>query len=135
MSFTTPLPIYGLFDGDPDGLEIYRCYHSDPRGPAQESACNLPEMLWLGVDLCELLGDRPKMAQTVSMTARDRGRARSMLTRIADDDMSGQGANMRQMLQTMMMLGKKMETQALDTADDGAGICGWLEHKMMLNAS
>lgn len=121
----SPIPIFGLFDGDPDGLEILRCYKSGSDALAQEAIYNLPEVKWLGVDVCEFLGNPQVMNEAVALTFRDRNRAKGMLSRIHVRDASAQTAVTKRMLQTMLMLGKKMEIQALSKID--GGLCGWLE--------
>jgi len=128
-----PIPIFGLFDGDPDGLDIYRCYQMGSKSLAQEMACNIPELQWLGMDMTDFLGNEDVMDKCLTLTGRDRIRARAMLARrgialIERGDRSVE-AKVRTMLQTMLMLGKKMEIQALDGgADDG--VCGWVQAKM-----
>ncbi|KAK5072427.1 endodeoxyribonuclease [Lithohypha guttulata] len=121
----SPIPIFGLFDGDPDGLEILRCYKSGSDALAQEAIYNLPEVKWLGVDVCEFLGNPQVMNEAVALTSRDRNRAKGMLSRIHVRDASAQTASTKRMLQMMLMLGKKMEIQALSKID--GGLCGWLE--------
>lgn len=100
---------------------------------AQEMACNIPELQWLGMDMTDFLGNEDVMDKCLTLTGRDRIRARAMLARrgialIERGDRSVE-AKVRTMLQTMLMLGKKMEIQALDGgADDG--VCGWVQAKM-----
>lgn len=122
------IPVLGLFDCDPDGLEIFRCYHSGSQTSIHEARCGIPDMKWLGVDMCDLICVTQVMNESVSMTRRDRDRARAMLKRIKRCDMAGQGTEMRRQLQTMLMLGKKMEIQAVDRVE--GGLCGWLERRI-----
>lgn len=97
----------------------------------QESACNLPEMQWLGVDIAESLDDVGVLDKCLTLTERDRTKARGMLARAVAG--GPREARTRAMLQTMLMLGKKMEIQALDASADGFGMCQWVEEKMRMS--
>lgn len=130
-----PLPIFGLFDGDPDGLDIYRCYRVGSKRSTQEVGSNLPEMKWLGVGIADFLNYPRVMSEALNLTARDRTRARGMLRRKEveaanrptklNEDLS----RWRRCLQCMLMLNVKMEIQAVDKVD--GGLCGWLAQKML----
>lgn len=89
---------------------------------AHETACRLPEMQWLGVDVCECLKKPEVLGHAVAMTSRDRTRAKAMLSR------QGHGDRVRRMLRTMLILGVKMEIQGFEKAD--IGIKQWLEQKL-----
>lgn len=132
---STPLPIFGLFDGDPDGLDIYRCYRVGSKRSTQEASSNLPEMKWLGVDVGDFLKYPGMMSEALSLTTRDRTRARGMLRRkeleIADrrTNSNEDATRWRTSLQRMLMLNVKMEIQAVDKME--GGLCGWLVEKML----
>lgn len=111
-------------------MEIFRCFHSGSPKLQQDCDCNLPEMRWLGIDLCQHVGDLRTMNQAVSLTSRDRARAMSMLSRPGIQEHGVQNMRQKRMLQNMLMLGVKLEIQALDQAAD-RGLCGWLEGKML----
>lgn len=81
-------------------------------------------MKWLGIDICEHLGEVKTIKQALPLSTRDRGRARSMLARQYQ-----QSARTTRMLRTMLMLGVKIEIQAIDQAAD-RGLYGWLEGKI-----
>lgn len=128
------IPVFGLFDGDPDGLDIYRSYRSGSKRLSQESSCNIPEMRHLGIDIGEFLGNAIVMNAASSLTLRDRCRARSMLGR-RDLEASTQHENAgeiatrsRRMLQFMLMLNMKMEIQAVEHIE--GGLCEWLVARM-----
>lgn len=117
-------------DGDPDGIDIFRCYARGSKQLAQETASNIVEMQWLGIDLLELLSDKNVMSQCLPLTPRDRIRARGMLARTNIVDGGGDlDTKLRSMLQTLLILGKKIEIQALDMWNAG-GICTWLDEKI-----
>jgi len=126
-------------DCDPDGIDIHRCYATPTKATASESNDAVPEIQWLGVDIIEWLGNKAVMARCLSLTKRDRGRAKGMLGRMVDteDDDSSvtegvRNANLRakRCLQTMLMLGMKMEIQAVDDTIVDGGLVRWLERKM-----
>ena len=123
--------LYGLFDGDPDGLEIYRCYKNESGDSSKATNIQIPEIEFLGVNLCEYLGHSKVLNQAVSMTVRDRGRARAMLDRLHEFGDQQERHRVQLSLQTMLMLGVKMEIQALNVED--GGLQAWLERRMCLS--
>lgn len=79
------------------------------------------------------------MDRCLALTKRDRGRARGMLTRMTEAEAqasmgefypNGEEAAMKKSLQTMLMLGAKMEIQAIDDQVVDGGLCGWLQERM-----
>lgn len=131
----TQIPIFGLFDGDPDGLDIFRCYRVGSKRLAQEVKSNLPEIRWLGVDIGDPLNSPKVMSEALSMTVRDRSRARGMLMRKDFENANTRAqpnedaTKWRRSLQCMLMLNLKMEIQAVDKMD--GGLCRWLTGKML----
>lgn len=75
------------------------------------------------------------MSEALSLTARDRIRARGMLRRreleIADRQTNSveDATRWRTSLQLMLMLNVKMEIQAVDKIE--GGMCNWLAEKML----
>lgn len=137
-----PLPVFSLVDCDPDGLDIHRCYSTPPKPNIHEADAAIPELQWLGVDIVEWLGKKAVMDRCLTLTKRDRGRARGMLGRMVEDDGEvvmgigmrslGDGrSRMKRCLQTMLMLGVKAEIQAVDDEAVGGGLCEWLERGMV----
>ncbi|KAK5311080.1 endodeoxyribonuclease [Exophiala xenobiotica] len=134
-----PLPVFSLVDCDPDGLDIHRCYSTPPRPNIHEADASIPDLHWLGVDIIEWLGEKRVMDRCLTLTKRDRGRARGILGRMVEDDgeaVVGMGigdgrSRMKRCLQTMLMLGVKAEIQAVDDEAVGGGLCGWLERGMV----
>ena len=124
-----PPPVFGLVDYDPDGLCILKNYRHGSKSLAQEHKWNIPEMLWLAVrpDHDFLLGEDDDTV-VLRLTARDRGKARSMLENDLKVEqhalLDGQS---RQALQNMLMLNIKMEIQIPEPAEVGKA---WLT-KMM----
>lgn len=129
------LPIVGLFDGDPDGLDIFRCYRLGSKRSGQEASSNIPGTRWLGVDIAEFLKDPSVMNDAVTMTSRDRIRATNMLGKKGAETCNRQrqpdvdAVKQRKMLQYMLMLNVKMEIQAIDKIE--GGLCDWLTKKMV----
>lgn len=121
-------PLFGIFDGDPDGLDIYRCYTSGSKVSANDPAAILPEMKWLGVDIGLFLESPIVMDASIIITARDRVRAGNMLSRLRYDQNTDVDAR-RRMLQLMLMLNSKIELQALDVLP--GGVCTWLRDRMV----
>jgi len=134
-----PLPVFSLVDCDPDGLDIHRCYSTPPRPNIHEIDASIPDLHWLGVDIIEGLGEKRVMDRCLTLTKRDRGRARGILGRMVEDDgeaVVGMGigdgrSRMKRCLQIMLMLGVKAEIQAVDDEAVGGRLCGWLERGMV----
>lgn len=114
------VPFYGLFDADPDGLDIFRCYAVGSRALFQEIGLNLPEMIWLGLGLSDITLD-----SSVPLTVRDRTKAQAMLNKQEWNESHLVHLGFRNMLQNMLVLNVKAEIQALeDTSQD---LFTWLE--------
>jgi meiotic recombination protein SPO11 len=117
-AFATP-PIYGLVDYDPDGLAIFSTYKHGSIGLAHESAdLVIPQLRWIGLRIEQILacGDDLHAGQgLLTLSERDRKRARSMLgwEVLASED------DLKQELQTMLMLNMKAELQLLDALPGG----------------
>jgi len=127
-----PPPLFGLFDCDPDGINILNTYHFGSKTLAQEHAYNLPEMKWLGVKLEDEFLNAADDKSVQSLTERDRAKARSML---ASDDWNGvpdeerfRIGGCRSALQHMLMLNRKMEIQVLE--ERFGGTAEWLQRKL-----
>ncbi|KAK4544162.1 hypothetical protein LTR36_004372 [Oleoguttula mirabilis] len=126
--FTTP-PVYGLVDFDPDGLAILSTYKYGSITLAHESAeLRVPQLKWLGLRSEHMLlgGDNTHSSQgLLTLTARDRGKARNMLERSAlHGDADSDGADdadqaYARELQVMLMLNMKAELQLLDAVPNG----------------
>lgn len=85
-------------------------------------------MQWLGIDICECL-DQPKiMKHAVTLTSRDRARARAMLERLGQSKEGSQEYRTGRMLRGMLMLGLKMDIQGFEKIE--GGIKRWLEVNM-----
>ena len=129
--FDNPCGVFGLFDADPDGIAILHTYRFGSRALAHEHQTNVPEILWLGVELKDSFRDAKTREATKEMTARDRTKARAML--MTDEKGAQEGirlldSEMRVELQQMLMLNRKMEVEALEELK--AGITGWIQTKL-----
>lgn len=65
----------------------------------------------------------------VPLTSRDRGKARAMLSRLTDQVDECQHSQSSGGLQTMLMLGVKLEIQGFEQTD--GGMKSWLETSMV----
>ncbi|KAI8244803.1 Meiotic recombination protein rec12 [Colletotrichum sp. SAR 10_77] len=137
------LPIYGLVDFDPYGVNIMRCYSHGSRGHAHEVGVTVPSMQWLGIKSDDLLGrrdlevdddsafSRQKQSEssfdaTDALKERDRKIAKTLLGNIPDD-FDEYNIECRRELQIMLFLNVKAEIQAVDDAGD---ISNWLDAHM-----
>ncbi|KAK4985409.1 endodeoxyribonuclease [Elasticomyces elasticus] len=114
--FMSP-PVYGLMDLDPDGLAILSTYKHGSSALAHENAALVvPEMRWLGLRNAHLTDqDNAHQAQgLLSLTSRDRRKARRMLEYAAFAEGGGE-PEWRREVQVMLMLNLKAELQLLET--------------------
>jgi meiotic recombination protein SPO11 len=124
-----PPPVFGLFDGDPDGINIIKVYRYGSKTLAQEHKTNIPEMKWLGVELGDEFVRPSDDNGLMELTGRDREKARTLL----DVDTRVEGVSLleghgRTALQHMLMLNRKMEIQILEERNGGTK--AWLERKL-----
>ncbi|KAK5119873.1 hypothetical protein LTR85_007199 [Meristemomyces frigidus] len=120
--FATP-PVYGLADFDPDGLAILSTYKHGSIALAHESAeLRVPQLKWLGLRSEHMLlgGDSTHASQgLLTLTARDRGKARKMLDRSVHPNDDDAETEYGRELQVMLMLNMKAELQLLDAVPNG----------------
>ncbi|KAI6762764.1 hypothetical protein HG530_008744 [Fusarium avenaceum] len=141
------LPILGLFDYDPDGVKILRCYRYGSERLSHETGISTQTLQWLGVKSNHLFrdynsalpisSDSVSQSSRVSMTstscrdpvsylsARERAAAISTLKKM--EHISGNDvevSEMRRELQLMLTLGVKAEIEWLDESGD---LCSWLD--------
>ncbi|KAF5505504.1 Meiotic recombination protein rec12 [Colletotrichum siamense] len=137
------IPIYGLVDFDPYGVNIMRCYSHGSRGHAHEVGVTVPSMQWLGIKSDDLLGRRDlevdddsafsrqqqsesSFDATDALKERDRKIAKTLLRNISAD-FDEYNIECRRELQIMLFLNVKAEIQAVDDAGD---ISNWLDVHM-----
>ena len=138
------MAIFSLTDCDPDGCDIHRCFKRAPvpNTVAASEAATLP-IHWLGVDMVDHLADAAIMGRCLSLTKRDRNRARGILEAIfpnaaktqtrtlnPDRPKRSEDPRTRTTIQTMLVLGVKMEIQAIDADVVDGGLCGLITSKM-----
>lgn len=111
-------PVYAMVDFDPDGIAILSTYKYGSVNLAHETShmC-LPKIQWLGLRSEHVLSGEATHADQglLTLTARDRKKARSMLgwqVLEGNDDL-------RRELRVMLMLNVKAELQLLDATSDG----------------
>lgn len=118
-----PIPLWGLFDLDPDGMRILKCYLYGSKTLAHEQECNLPEMKWIGLRYHHLLQTSHDSNMASYLTPRDRAVAVSILDSHEWRDEFGQVlpclADCHVELQRMLLLNRKAEIQALDDLEGG----------------
>jgi meiotic recombination protein SPO11 len=111
-------PIYAMVDFDPDGIAILSTYKYGSKALAHEMSITcLPHIQWLGLRSEHILsGNATRAAQgLLTLTARDRKKARSMLGwQVLERDES-----FSRELRVMLMLNLKAELQLLDATSDG----------------
>ncbi|KAG5660504.1 hypothetical protein KAF25_003110 [Fusarium avenaceum] len=138
---------HGLFDYDPDGVKILRCYRYGSERLSHETCISTQTLQWLGVKSNHLFrdytsalpigSDSVSQSSRVSMTstscrdpvsylsARERAAAISTLKKM--EHISGNDvevSEMRRELQLMLTLGVKAEIEWLDESGD---LCSWLD--------
>lgn len=126
------IPIFGLFDWDPDGIRILKCYLYGSKALAQEHECNIPEMRWIGLRAEDLTSIQHAGDVSARLTKRDRMAAISML---ASQELKDEGGNVLPglhepvgQLRQMLMLNRKAEIQSLD--DTHSSLEDWLIEKL-----
>ncbi|KAF4967263.1 hypothetical protein FSARC_5175 [Fusarium sarcochroum] len=141
------LPIMGLFDYDPDGVKILRCYRYGSDRLSHEADLGTPTLQWLGIKSAHLVRDHTAPASVGSgpssqssqvsitstscrdpvsyLSARERTMAVSVLKKITSSSSNDiEVSEMRRELQLMLVLGVKAEIEWLDESGD---ICSWLD--------
>ena len=112
----------GLFDYDPYGVDILKCYKIGSKASAGEAALAIPEMRWIGVKGEDILTADFGMP----LMPADRIKAQKLMEGMMVDDVVATGImECRDELQRMLMLNKKAEIQSLD-------VVRWLEGKMQM---
>ena len=127
-----PIPVFGLFDWDPDGIRILKCYMYGSKNLAQEHGCNTPEIRWIGLEAEDVVSSEDSDNHSLHLTNRDRIAAVSMLASQEWQDDSGEMLPGLQEpvaeLRRMLMLNRKAEIQSLDETQGGLG--DWLTEKL-----
>lgn len=120
--------VFGLFDNDPDGIRILKCYLYGSKTLAQEQTCTLPELEWIGLKSEDLVTITDVENWSLSLSVRDRTAAVSMLNSEEWKDEEGRLLPMLNdchvELQRMLWLNRKAEIQILD--EMVGGLYGWL---------
>ncbi|KAH7250162.1 Spo11/DNA topoisomerase VI subunit A [Fusarium redolens] len=138
------LPLLGLFDYDPDGVKILRCYRYGSERLSHEADLSIQALRWLGITSAHLsrghagtsLGNYGPRSQ-VSITSiqcrdpvtylngRERATAISILKKISQHSSNElEASELRRELQLMIMLGVKAEIEWLD---ESGNLCSWLD--------
>lgn len=113
--------VFGLADLDPDGLAILSIYKYGSIALSHETQhLGVPQLQWLGLRgeyMCPGHDDVHASQGLLSLTARDRRKAVKILERSCSTDSIDKMYNkqMREALQSMLMLGLKAELQLLDS--------------------
>ncbi|KAF5983101.1 meiotic recombination SPO11 [Fusarium coicis] len=135
------LPLLGLFDYDPDGVKILRCYRHGSERLSHEADLGVEGLRWLGIRSAHLFRDhasayygQPSHVSITSTQSRDpvtylNGRERAAAVSALKKTSLHfpnelEGSELRLELQLMMMLGVKAEIEWLDESGD---LCPWLD--------
>jgi meiotic recombination protein SPO11 len=121
-------PIFGLFDADPDGINIMQIYRQGSHSLPHERALNVPEMQWLGVRADDVLKGVRDDEAVLRLTTRDRRKAIAMLERLCPKPAFGMDEQCKVELQRMLMLNVKAESQILEYRS--GGLEGWLDDRI-----
>ncbi|KIW79776.1 hypothetical protein Z517_06390 [Fonsecaea pedrosoi CBS 271.37] len=117
------IPVFGLFDWDPDGVKILKCYLYGSRSLAQEHGCDIPEAQWIGLKMEDVVSHQDIGNQAVQLSKRDRMTANALLANQEWHDQAGivlQGLQEAVTeVQRMLMLNRKAEIQSLDEGQGG----------------
>ena len=123
-------PIFGLFDFDPYGIEILRCYLVGSKVSQGDPKNSIPEMKWLGVKFDQVAN--VKHDTILTLTDKDRAKAGNMIeatTMMAGGVIPGL-EECRSQLQRMLMTIKKAEIQTMEST---FGLISWLEDEMLVD--
>jgi len=124
--------VFGLFDWDPDGIRILKCYMYGSKNMAQEHGCNIPEMSWVGLKAEDMILSQYDHSPSMPLTKRDRLAGLSMLASQEWQDASGHVlpglAEPVAELRRMLMLNRKAEIQSLDETQ--GRLEDWLTEKL-----
>lgn len=117
--------LFGLFDYDPYGIDILKCYRVGSKASAAEGNLSIPEMRWLGIQTGDILSLADK-ATLVSLNAKDRNRAARLIetTTVSGGMVAEELRDCRDELQRMLMLNKKAEIEVI-----GQGLSDWVNRR------
>ncbi|KAH7191988.1 Spo11/DNA topoisomerase VI subunit A [Fusarium flagelliforme] len=141
------LSILGLFDYDPDGVKIMRCYRDGSNRLGHETDLNIQGLQWLGIKSAHLFRDftgarsapASQSSQTsitstacrdpvTYMSTRERKATFSTLKKVSDSSSNEiEVSETVHELQMMMALGVKAEIEWLDESGD---LCSWLDDEI-----
>lgn len=124
--------MFGLFDWDPDGIRIQKCYLYGSKNLAQEHECNIPEMRWFGLKAEDVVLSQQADDVSMALSQRDRMTAISMLASAEWQDEWGDVlpglSEPATELRRMLMLNRKAEIQSLD--ETRGGLEDWVKAKL-----
>ncbi|KIX94171.1 uncharacterized protein Z520_10197 [Fonsecaea multimorphosa CBS 102226] len=127
------VPVFGLFDWDPDGVRILKCYLYGSRNLAQEHGCNIPEMRWVGLKAEDVVSNNDIGSPVLQLSKRDRVTAIGLLASQEWRDQAGTVLPGLQEavteIQRMLMLNRKAEIQSLDEGQ--GGLEDWLTGRLI----
>ncbi|KAL1871083.1 endodeoxyribonuclease [Diaporthe australafricana] len=138
------IPILGVVDCDPHGIDIMRTYKYGSQRLSHEENARVPGLQWLGVKMDDILGSRsqpvarrrvrsPRNATDFLMplTMADRKTAQRVFSAITTggDELDHEEMEQMRELQVMLMLNMKAEIQAIDNMGD---LSDWLDEKIGL---
>lgn len=129
------LPIYGLFDYDPDGLAIFSTYKNGSKALAfDKSNLVVPTMRWIGPLGHHFLGmdDERNSQGLLRMSVRDRKKAVQMLQWSTSCE-EALRSWWRQVLHLLLFMNMKFEIELLDWTP--GGLLTWLSGSLAAEGS
>ena len=118
----------GVFDADPDGVNIMQVYRKGSISLPHESIANLPEIHWLGLHISDAVYGATDDEAILRLSSRDAKKAVAMLGRLSTSSADEADLKCRAELQRMLMLNVKAETQILE--DRPGGLEAWLNERI-----
>ncbi|EFJ12809.1 hypothetical protein SELMODRAFT_123469 [Selaginella moellendorffii] len=128
LAAETKLPVYGLVDADPYGLDILATYRfGSPTMAYDAEALATPSIRWLGVFLSDCQTHNVPDRCLLSLTNDDRRKAEAMLNR---DYLKHLAFSWNQQLRLMLEKGVKLELEALSASKFSALADDYIPHKI-----
>lgn len=125
------LSVFGLFDFDPYGIDILKCYRYGSKASASAPTTAIPGMRWTGIKSKDLIHGKTDGIRGV-LDENDRNRAQNMLSTFRVGTTSFRPVpgleDCAEELRRMLMLNQKAEIQLVD---DQRLLADWVVGELM----